>query len=120
MAANDHLNDDQFYHGSRHPFKPGDKLSPEMGARHANYGETDSDYVYGTKDVGRAYKFAQDASAFSAQARGEAMGLGSKPETYAPKVFKVQSLGGHEPDEDWGEGDSWRTPRGFQVLERKW
>src|SRR5713226_222825 len=113
MTAHDNLSPQQFFHGTRHTFKPGDELTPQKAVEHANYGETDHDYVYAHPDNVQAYKFASMADQHKAQAAGDKTG--------APRTYEVAPMGDVEPDEDYeGEQGSVRSRAGFRVIRQNW
>ena len=116
---------EHFYHGTRHPLREGDVITPAGAAKFANYAETDPSYVHVSTNNAHAYRFAGMASEMQAQHRGSAMGLPANT-SYGPKTYRVEPLGHVEPDEDAGldfegaEETSFRSQHGFRVLGRQW
>lgn len=85
MSADEHLNPQQFFHGTRHTFTPGQELTPEGAAKSRNYGlQSSKGHVYMTSDVTRAHGFAANSETGDVHDR--------------PHVYEVSSVGGHEED----------------------
>jgi hypothetical protein len=96
MSAADHLNPQQFYHGTRYKFTPGTELSTGAAPRgNQGYGATDK--VYYTSDRRLAMDYALNA-------------YGPKGNTDAPaRVYQVNPMAGHEPDPNEDPGTSFRA-----------
>ena len=60
MAASEHLSPAQFFHGSDHPFEPGDVIRPGGAVGRSNHELSAEDRVYLTSNAGIAEVFAQD------------------------------------------------------------
>ena len=94
MAASDHLHPELF-HGTAHPFKPGDILSPNQ----ALHGPSTGKHVYLTsRDM---------ASEYANMAIEQLSDMGRlNPEVHKPRVFQVEPLGPVEED-----------PSGIRLLD---
>jgi len=99
------LSPQQFFHGSRHSFKPGDLLTPEGGAKAGSSwgaGQTDM-HVYFTPERHKAAAFAEG-------------GYGPSHDIDAPpRVYHVEPTGPHETDE-MEEFPSFKTRHPVRVL----
>lgn len=108
MAASDHLNPQQFYHGTNARLEPGSYLS----ARGANsYGRAESGsrsgYVYATTDLEQAWTYARSRTSAAD---------GQWHEGHAGHVYQVQPTGKVTPDpEGYSTADA-RTRARFRVL----
>jgi hypothetical protein len=100
MTASDHLNPDQFFHGSRHTLKPGQIMEGGVHESNQGYGQP-GEHVYFT---GRADVAAHFAAA----------GYGPKHNQDAvPKIYQVEPVGEHETDPD--EEPEFKSYRAKQV-----
>jgi hypothetical protein len=94
MAASEHLSQ-QFFHGTAHPFKPGDLLEPAQGL----HGPSTGKHVYMTsKDMAEEY---------AGMAVEQLHDMGKyDPAVHKPRVFQVEPLGPVEED-----------PSGIKLLD---
>lgn len=102
MTAQDNLNPQQFFHGSRYKFHPGKILSTGAAPR-GNQGYGGTDKVYYTPDRDTAADYADAAT-------GPDHDLDA-----TPRVYRVQPIAGHEPDPDEDPGTSFRADK-VKVL----
>lgn len=95
MAAADHLRHEQFFHGTAHPFTPGDELRPHIGL----HGPSTGQHVYITsQDMAAEYA---DMAVEQLQESGR-----FNPDIHRPRVFQVEPLGPVEVD-----------PAGMKLLD---
>jgi hypothetical protein len=94
MPADEHISNEQFFHGTISPLKVGDTVEPanKTSWRKPRFpNETHPDYAYAT-DESTAWHYAE---------LGWHNASGSPSH---PKVFQVEPLGEHEPDPHYDEG----------------
>lgn len=110
MTASDHLNGQQFYHGTVHAFEPGEVLTP-AGAEAAGRNEHNDepgyhDHVFFTPSK-------KDASMY---AWGRA--FNQPPERQSPvgRVYAVKPMGDYERDPGAHNKGGMRTREGMQVV----
>lgn len=85
MSATDHLNGDQFFHGTRHKLKPGQVLTGGHAQSNQGYGQP-GEHVYFSQHKHIAGVFAE---------------AGNGPEhdwDAKPRVYQVHPVDAHEPD----------------------
>lgn len=68
MAAPDHLNPEQFYHGSQHPFNVGDLVEP---GHEPNDRFSSPDHVYFTNSKKVAAGFSRGGSVYQVEPTGK-------------------------------------------------
>lgn len=87
MAAADNINEHQFFHGTAHPFEPGDIIKPNRA-------------LHGPSTGGHVYLTSRDMAGEYAQMAVEQLSdMGEfDPKVHKPRVFQVEPLGAVEED----------------------
>lgn len=91
MTAEDHLSGQQFFHGSDHPFEPGDQVtSPSARGAEGNFGTMRPDRVYLSNSRSYAKGFGEHVYRVQPEGEPEDTGYvgGRKGET---RVYHAQS-----------------------------
>jgi hypothetical protein len=104
MAASDHLSGDQFlYHGTAHPFSPGDVVEP---GHPSNWGSLSKpDRVSATTSRAAAHDYASTAQKMQRQWHDNPDAKG--------RVYRVEPVGGARP----GSTPREHVATGFRVLD---
>lgn len=102
MAAQDNLNPQQFYHGTAHPFQPGDVVEP---GHPSNWGRLSRrDAVSATMSRAEAHDYA-DTAQRTQSSRGN--------RDARARVYKVAPIGEYAPGSTMHE----IVAKGFHVLD---
>lgn len=108
MSAQDHLQPQQFYHGTAYPFKPGDVIEGDHGS--GNFYDTASSHAYFTTSHREASRYADNSTVDGIRMKS--------------RVFTVEPVGTPERDPEQahpvfgtGQEDSYRAPRARVLSE---
>ena len=102
MAASDHLQPKQFFHGTSAQFNPGDELTPEGANEYGRNWDTasDPDSMYFTSDKSEAHSWGRYAAR-------------QRPGSDA-RVYSVAPRGPYSPD--GGMKDAYATGHALRVI----
>lgn len=115
------------YHGTRSILHPGDHLTPEGAAEHANNPDIHLDpYVHATHIPSEAHEWGERSNSSQASRRMRELGREQRvrdgqntDHAYPPRVYRVEPTGPVEKDRAYEdtEPNSWRSAHPMRVAE---
>ena len=110
----------ELFHGTAHPFKPGDLVTPQ--GMHG-----DSQYAWATPHIDYAQSRARDAVNFTWEDKKKVNPTWNYPggkqfHEYAaetpPRVYKVEPIGETEPSGEYEDEGNVKSRAGFRVIKQ--
>lgn len=120
MSASDHLSPTQFYHGTAHPFSPGDLVETGhvVTSAYNQAGSMDNVGEGGRGLYNHATTARGIAENYAYRAHGKDRWIAGKEgrEPHSPKVFQVEFTGDHELDPQDNDSTAYRSRSPMRIV----